>query len=113
MFIVYLIAFILFAISISIVKSIYTYSEDAYEYVDEYAWKSNNKVKKLKKGANANIPLKLPMWIWLLAIVSFFIPVINLMCSLASLISLLVYLNNTKDLYYKPGKLFTFLTKKI
>lgn len=116
MFISFIIALILFLIAYNILKSITTYSENDYEIVKKYNWADSELIKKLKEGAVPTVPLKLPLWIWLGIIISYLIPILNIIAGINYIVALilLVTISNNKDNYkYNPGKIIKFLTKKV
>lgn len=113
MIIIFLIALILYAIAIHIARSTYSYTSEDYEQVKEYEW-SRSYITRLKENAEPSSRLQIPVWIWLITIVCFFFPIINIIAGVVAIVVIVMYiLDEDHNATYKPGKIISFLTKKI
>ena len=105
MFWIYLIALLLYIVAISIGRNLAKYDQDAYV---------NNKwgSKQLKEDAGLT-KMKYPIIIWILFILSFFLPVFNIIIGIIVIcVELVAIFNDDWDVEYLPGKIVKFLSKK-
>lgn len=110
MWIEYIIALILYILLYNMLKQSYRYTEDCFRkntgfYSDEL---------ELIEDSVATERVKYPLIVYIVMGITFFIPFINIIMSLAFIINLIIqYYTNDKNIVYKAGKIITFLTKKI